>query len=72
MKDKNLHLELTDKAIDRMMAQGYDPVYGARPMKRLLQAKIETLVSRAIIQGDLTSGQTLVVDADDKDGFIIR
>ncbi len=72
MKDKNLFLELTDKAIDRMMAQGYDPVYGARPMKRLLQAKIETLVSRAIIQGDLTSGQTLVVDADDKDGFIIR
>ncbi len=72
MEDKNLYLELTDQATQRMMAQGYDPVYGARPMKRLLQAKIETLISKAIIQGDLTSGQTLVIDADDKDGFVIR
>jgi ATP-dependent Clp protease ATP-binding subunit ClpB len=72
MEDKNLYLELTDQATQRMMAQGYDPVYGARPMKRLLQAKIETLISKAIIQGDLTSGQTLVIDADDKDGFVVR
>ena len=54
-----------------MMAQGYDPTYGARPMKRLLQSKIETLVSRVIVEGNVVPGDTLQVDADDRDGFRI-
>lgn len=72
LKDKELSLRLTEKAINRMMAQGYDPTYGARPMKRLLQSRIETLVSRAIIEGRLLPGDTLEVDADEQDGFTIR
>ena len=72
MKEKELSLKLTTKAIDRMMAQGYDPIYGARPMKRLLQSRIETLVAKAIIEGNLRPGDTLLVDADDQDGFCIK
>ena len=72
LKEKELTLQLTNSAIDRMMAQGYDPNYGARPMKRLLQSKIETLVSRTIVQGNLFPGDTLQVDADDRDGFTIH
>ncbi len=72
LKEKELSLQLTNAAIDRMMAQGYDPTYGARPMKRLLQSKIETLVSRAIVQGDLSPGDVLQVDVDDQDGFRLQ
>ncbi len=72
LKEKELTLQLTNAAIDRMMAQGYDPNYGARPMKRLLQSKIETLVSRTIVQGNLFPGDTLQVDTDDRDGFTIH
>ena len=54
-----------------MMDLGYDPVYGARPMKRLLQSKIETLVARTLVEGSIAAGSTLVVDADQSGGFSI-
>ena len=54
-----------------MMALGYDPVYGARPMKRLLQSKIETLVARTLVEGSVAAGSTLVIDADQSGGFKI-
>ena len=63
LKDKQLSLRLTDAAFDRLMDLGYDPVYGARPMKRVLQSKVETLVARKLIAGDILPGQTIVVDA---------
>ena len=69
LKDKQLSLRLTDAAFDRLMDQGYDPVYGARPMKRVLQSKVETLVARKLIAGDILPGQTIVVDADETGGF---
>ncbi len=71
LKDQGLGLYLTDEAIDRMMALGYDPVYGARPMKRLLQGKIETLVARTLVAGNVSAGSTLVIDADAQGGFSI-
>ena len=55
-----------------LMELGYDPVYGARPMKRVLQAKVETLVARKLIAGAALPGDTLVVDAADNEaGFAV-
>lgn len=71
LKAQDLGLYLTDEAVDRMMALGYDPVYGARPMKRLLQSKIETLVARTLVEGSVAAGSTLVIDADQSGGFKI-
>ncbi len=70
LKDKQLGLRLTDAAMDRLMDQGYDPVYGARPMKRVIQSKIETLVARKLIAGDILPGQTIVVDAAPTGDFL--
>ncbi|WP_071430202.1 ATP-dependent chaperone ClpB [Angelakisella massiliensis] len=62
LADKQLKLSLTDSAREYIVDQGYDPVYGARPLKRFIQSKVETLLARIIIKGDLDEGDTLVVD----------
>ena len=72
LKDKQLSLRLTDAAFDRLMELGYDPIYGARPMKRVLQSKLETLVARKLIAGDVLPGQTLLIDADADSGFTVQ
>jgi len=64
LKDKQLSLELTDAARQLIIDQGFDPVYGARPLKRFIQSRLETLLARRIIAGDLHAGQTLRVDAE--------
>ena len=72
LKEQQLSLELTQSAKDKLLDLGYDPVYGARPMKRVLQAKIETLVARKLIEGAALPGSTLIADAaDNADGFVI-
>ncbi|NLA54231.1 MAG: AAA domain-containing protein, partial [Clostridiales bacterium] len=71
LKEQELGLELTDAAFDRMMVLGYDPIYGARPMKRLLQSKIETLVAKALIEGVAATGHTFIVDTDEDGNFKI-
>jgi len=68
-----LSLTLTDAAKEKLLEMGYDPVYGARPLKRVLQAKIETLVARKLVEGSVVPGSTLVVDAaDTQDGFQVN
>ena len=59
---KQLGLEITDSAKDYIIDAAYDPIYGARPLKRFLQQKVETLVARKIIEGNIDEGSTLVVD----------
>ena len=72
LRAQQLQLTLTQAAKDKLLDLGYDPVYGARPMKRVLQSKIETLVARKLIEGVALPGNTLVVDAaDNADGFEI-
>ena len=66
---KQLSLSLTDGAKTRLIAQGYDPIYGARPMKRLLQSKVETLAARLMVSGRVLPGQTILIDADEEDGY---
>ncbi len=60
--DKELKLVLTDAAIDHIIEAGYDPHYGARPLKRYLQKNVETLVARSILQGNLRAGDTITLD----------
>ena len=61
---REITVELTDAAKQYIVEHGYDPVYGARPLKRYLQSHAETLIARTILSGDLHAGDTLVVDAE--------
>ena len=65
LADRQLHVELTDEAMDAIIDQGFDPVYGARPLKRFIQSRIETLVARRIIAADVKPGDTLTVQVRD-------
>ncbi|MGM9671339.1 MAG: AAA family ATPase, partial [Oscillospiraceae bacterium] len=64
LADRSLSLELTDAAKANIIENGFDPVYGARPLKRYLQSKAETLIARTILQGNVRAGDTLVVDEE--------
>jgi ATP-dependent Clp protease ATP-binding subunit ClpB len=64
LEDKQLDVELTPAAKQYVVDQGYDPVYGARPLKRFIQSKIETLIAKEIISSDLRPGTVLRVDYD--------
>ena len=64
LEDKQLTLKLTDAAKQFIIDNGYDPVYGARPLKRFIQHKLETLIARAIISDTLAPGSTVTVDSD--------
>ena len=61
LSDKELHLEITDEAKDYITENGYDPVYGARPLKRYVQKYVETLAAKIILQGEVNSGDTIVI-----------
>ena len=68
---KHLKLEITTAACDAILDAAYDSVYGARPIKRFIQSRIETIVAKAIIRGDFAEGATLTVDWDGSQ-FILR
>ncbi len=70
LEDKQLTLSLTPAAKQFIIDNGYDPVYGARPLKRFIQHKLETLIARAIISDTLAPGSTVTVDADGEKLFI--
>ncbi len=67
MEEKRLRLTVTDKAKGFIIDHGYDPVYGARPLKRYLQSKVETLIAKKILEADLAPNSELVVDEADGD-----
>ena len=71
LSDQELSLELTDSARSHVIEEGYDPVYGARPLKRYLQKYVETLAARKILSGDVHAGDTLVLDIEDGN-FIVK
>ncbi len=64
LADKELTIELTDEAKHFIIENGYDPVYGARPLKRYIQKYVETLAAKLILAGDLDSGDTIVIDVE--------
>ena len=69
LQDRDLDLVLTDEAKQLIIDRGYDPLYGARPLRRVLQSSVETLVARTILRGDISAGSTITVDV--RDGELI-
>ena len=65
LEEKAMTLQLTDAALDYLADVGFDPVYGARPLKRLIQREVESQVARSILDGTFSEGDTIVVDAED-------
>ena len=64
LSDKELHLEITEEAKDYITDHGYDPVYGARPLKRYVQKYVETLAAKIILQGEVSTGSTIVITVE--------
>ena len=65
LADKSLGLEITESAKNLIIDRGYDPLYGARPLRRVLQSSVETLVARTILRGDLKAGSVITIDVVD-------
>jgi ATP-dependent Clp protease ATP-binding subunit ClpB len=65
LAERHITLELTDEAATHLAREGYDPVYGARPLKRAIQRELETPIGRLLIKGEVRDGQTVVVDWKD-------
>ena len=72
LAEKQLSLEVTPAAKAAIIEGGYDPIYGARPLKRFIQSRAETLIARDIIAGSHSTGDTLVLDADANGGLVLR
>ena len=72
LEDKQLKLVVTDAAKNAIIDGGYDPIYGARPLKRYIQSHVETMIAKEIIGGAHTAGDTLTVDADGNGQLILR
>ena len=64
LADKELGLRITDAAKQLIIDRGFDPLYGARPLRRYLQSSVETLIARAILGGSLAAGSTITVDVE--------
>ena len=71
LEDKELRVELTEAAKEFITEHGYDPSYGARPLRRYLQKHVETLAARIILQGEIHQGQSIVVDVAQDGGKLI-
>jgi ATP-dependent Clp protease ATP-binding subunit ClpB len=63
LEDRKIHIELTDRAKDQLIAEGYDPTYGARPLKRTIQRKVLDPLAMRVLQGDFKEGDTVRIDA---------
>ena len=72
LADKQLNLVVTDAAKNAIIDGGYDPIYGARPLKRYIQAHVETIIAKEIIGGSHAAGDTLTVDADAEGKLVLR
>ncbi len=72
LEDQQINVALTQEAKEYIVDQGYDPLYGARPLKRFLQHHVETLIGRALIAKDLEANTTLTVDYNRKQGLFLH
>ena len=66
LKEKNITLEVTDSAKDLLVSKGYDPVFGARPLRRVIQNMVEDQLSDALLRGEFSPGDVVVVDCDEE------
>ena len=72
LESRQLKVRLTPAAEDAVIDRGFDPVYGARPLKRYLQSKVEPLIARKVIAADIAPGSELTVDVDENGEIVIR
>ncbi|WP_028060230.1 ATP-dependent chaperone ClpB [Candidatus Solirubrobacter pratensis] len=70
LAERRIALELNEAAQHFIAREGYDPVYGARPLRRFIQREVETRVGRALLSGEIVDGSTITIDADD-DGLVV-
>jgi ATP-dependent Clp protease ATP-binding subunit ClpC len=68
MADRKIGIELTDEALDLLAHRGYDPTYGARPLKRAVQTLVENPIAGKILRGEFNEGDTVMVDVEEVDG----
>jgi ATP-dependent Clp protease ATP-binding subunit ClpB len=65
LEQNNLHLDITEAAINAIAARGYDPTYGARPLKRVIQQELQNPLATELLRGEFPPGSTIRVDAQD-------
>jgi ATP-dependent Clp protease ATP-binding subunit ClpB len=71
LEERHITLELTDRAKEHLVQVGFDPAYGARPLKRALQREVETALGRQLLEGKIRDGQHVVVDYDSRKGQLV-
>jgi ATP-dependent Clp protease ATP-binding subunit ClpB len=71
LSERGIKLEISENARELFALKGFDPVYGARPLRRLLQRELETKIGRSLIAGDIADGETLYIDTEN-DNIVIR
>ncbi len=69
LADRKITLELTDAARIKLAEEGYDPIFGARPLKRVIQQRLQNPLALKLLQGDFRDGDTVLVDVDENDDF---
>ena len=72
LHDREIRLTVSEAAIEWIAEKGFDPVYGARPLKRFLQKRLETLLAKQLIAGDFTEGDEIEVDVQNREDLVIR
>ncbi|MBH0158901.1 ATP-dependent Clp protease ATP-binding subunit ClpC [Fictibacillus halophilus] len=71
LSDQGIEIELTQAALEKITEEGYDPDYGARPLRRALQRKIEDRLSEELLRGNINKGQTVKIDVEEND-FVVQ
>jgi ATP-dependent Clp protease ATP-binding subunit ClpB len=69
LADRHLKLELTPAARSRLADEGFDPIYGARPLKRAIQQRLQNALALSLLQGEFSDGDTILVDVDAGNNF---
>ena len=64
LAERGIVMTLTDSAVDAIADAGFDPIYGARPLKRYMQGKLETMLARKLVAGEILPGDTIAVEAE--------
>jgi ATP-dependent Clp protease ATP-binding subunit ClpB len=65
LEDRKIHVELTERAKDFLVQEGYDPIYGARPLKRTIQRRVLDPLAMRVLEGEFREGDHLVIDVED-------
>lgn len=71
LQEQHIELELTDAALDKIAKEGYDPQYGARPLRRAIQKHVEDRLSEEILKGTVLTGQRVIFDVEN-DEFVVN